>query len=60
MAEKIWAVVQLRDGGLHPMSRETIVAAQEIAGADAEVEAIALGADLDAESMNIEVIQLDI
>jgi electron transfer flavoprotein alpha subunit len=47
MAHKIWVVVQLRNGGLHPMSREAVAAAQKMAGmVSGEVEAIAIGNDL--------------
>jgi electron transfer flavoprotein alpha subunit len=44
MAKKVWAVTQLREGSLHPMSKETLAAGQRLAAAtDCEVEAAVLG-----------------
>lgn len=44
MGNKIWALVQQRDGALNRMSWESIVAAQELARwVDGEVEAVVLG-----------------
>ncbi len=44
MAGKVWAVLQHRDGKLHPMSREAVAAAGRIAALDGgAVEALLLG-----------------
>jgi electron transfer flavoprotein alpha subunit len=48
MAEKIWAVVQLRNGDLHPLSIEVVAAAQQLAGDGDVVEAVVAGHDLAA------------
>ena len=59
MAEKIWVVVQVRDGGLHPASREAIAGAQSMAAmAGCDVEAIALGDDLDAVGAELAALDL--
>jgi electron transfer flavoprotein alpha subunit len=47
MGSKTWAVVQVREGSLHPTGRETIAAAQSI-GQGGTIEAVALGSNLDA------------
>lgn len=47
MAKKIWIVLQQKDGKLHRMSREAIVAGQKLATATgASVEAVVLGAGI--------------
>ncbi len=49
MAGTIWVVVQLRDGGLHPMAREALAAGQQLAAeSGGEAAAVAMGAELDA------------
>ena len=59
MAERIWVVVQVREGGLHPSSREAIAGAQSMAAmAGGEVEAIALGDNLDAVGAELATLDL--
>jgi electron transfer flavoprotein alpha subunit len=47
MAKKVWTVTQLREGSLHPMSKETLAAGQRLAAVmDCEVEAVVLGSGI--------------
>ncbi len=49
MAKKVWVVLQQRDGKLHRMSWETIVAGQKLAELEGgEVSAVILGSGLEA------------
>ena len=57
--EKVWVVLQHREGKIHPMSREAIVAAQKLAGADGgRAEAVLLGSG--AEGLASELSGLDL
>ena len=59
MAVKIWVVVQVREDGLHPVSREAIAGAQGMAAtAGGEVEAVALGGDLEAVGAELATLDL--
>jgi electron transfer flavoprotein alpha subunit len=59
MAEKIWVVVQVREGGLHPASREAIAGAQSMAAmAGWEVEAVALADNLQAVGAELAALDL--
>ncbi|MDH3255968.1 MAG: electron transfer flavoprotein subunit alpha/FixB family protein, partial [Acidobacteriota bacterium] len=59
MSKTIWAVVQVRDGALHPTARETLAGAQHMARmAGGVVEAVALGSNL--QSVGEELSTLDL
>jgi electron transfer flavoprotein alpha subunit len=55
----IWAVVELRNGDLHPLSIEVVAAAQQLAGDAGVVEAVVAGADLDEAGAKLSGFDLD-
>jgi electron transfer flavoprotein alpha subunit len=56
---KVWIVLQLRNGGVHPMSREALAAGQRLAAeSGGSAEAVVLGADVAAVAEEISSLDL--